>query len=393
MDSSDSQDTQPPIWELISLGDHRVPATPTATTARHGLLSLKRLLPRKQEQHEPTKSKNDLRALDPERLDAVVGAIDWQGATEVLQDALSLRSAADRAWFMIKPPAAGYSDLLENWAGQQDVACIPSPAYEMVTGDYSAWLDYLPTDDSIWTLPRLERCWLRCPAGLRLVRALFDRLLNGKLGFALIGCDSWAWSYLRYVVPTQTVRAFTFQAFEGERLARWLSELATSDDAPARHYRHARSGDLVLAANEDRECDTTSELRYLAAQARGIPGAALQLWRSRLCAEPDSQKAADDETDAETIWIAPALKFELPRGLDEPDALILHALLLHDGLPIEMLDRLLPLPRFQTHAKLLELAAADVVISDSEAVWRVTPLAYSAVRAFLAARSFLLDDL
>ncbi|WP_462320427.1 hypothetical protein [Halochromatium sp.] len=448
MASTDPQTEQrSPIWELVPLSDYRLPSAPTANTARRGLSSLKRLFGRRQQQQGPVKAEDELHALEHERLETVAGPIDWREAAQVLQTALEQRSSADAAWFIISPPAAGYAGLLETWAAQQTAACLPSPAYEIVAGDHSGWLADLPQADTPWTLPRLERCWLRHPAGLDLVRDLFDRLLSGKLGFALIGCDSWAWAYLRYVAPTQVVRALTLQAFDGERLAIWLSELASrsppaeateraTEGAPERttertterpldhhqqplRFRHAQSGNLVLAVNERDETAVSSELRYLAAQSRGNPGVALARWRARLRLEPDKPEAADgksdDEVDAgtaagpsaradagadnvaelepETIWVAPALEFELPSGLDEPEALVLHALLLHDGLPVDVLEGLLPHGRFRTRALLLQLAAVDLVKPQADGCWRVTPVAYAAVRGFLAGRRFLVDDL
>ncbi|NEX18166.1 MAG: hypothetical protein C1943_16545 [Halochromatium sp.] len=435
---------QRPIWELVRLSDYRLPSAPTATSARRGLSSLKRLFGRRQQQSQgPVKTEDELHRLEPERLDAITSPIDWRQAAQLLQQALEQRSKLDPAWFIISPPAAGYAGLLETWAAQQAAACIPSPTYEIVAGDYSGWLADLPTGNAPWALPRLERCWLRHPAGLGLVRDLFDRLLSGKLGFGLIGCDSWAWAYLRYLVPTQAVRALTLQALDGERLANWLGQLAAGGAAGSpvvqsprpRRFRHAQSGNLLLAVNDDEETGITSELRYLAAQSRGNPGVALQLWRSRLRSEPDKPEAveveADDESDAkaddhahdktadkagenlgdkasdktadnagdeaggkpevETIWVAPAVELELPSGLDEAEALILHALLLHDGLPTEVVEGLLPHARFQTHSLLLQLAAAEVIQSEPDGCWRVTAFAYAAVRSFLAGRRFLVD--
>lgn len=420
MASTDPETEQrPPIWELVPLSEYRLPSAPAAKSARRGLSSLTRLFRRRQQQQGPVKTEDELHALEPERLDAVAGAIDWRAAAQVLQAALEQRSAVDPAWFIISPPSADYARLLETWAAAQDAACIASPAYEIVAGDHSGWLADLPEAGGPWTLPRLERCWLRHPAGLELVRDLFDRLLSGKLGFGLIGCDSWAWAYLRYVVPTQAVRTLTLQALDGERLARCLAELVTPSEpalapgqAPGhdqrpRRFRHAQSGNLLLAVNDGDETPVTSELRYLAAQSRGNPGVALQLWRARLRSEPDQPEAAeadegddegtdegaDDNTEVETIWVAPAREFELPSSLGEPEALILHALLLHDGLPTEVIEGLLPHARFRTRSMLLQLAAAEILQSAPDGCWRVKPFAYASVRSFLAGYHLLVDDL
>ncbi|MCF8016720.1 MAG: hypothetical protein K9L65_13695, partial [Chromatiaceae bacterium] len=101
---------------------------------------------------------------------------------------------------------------------------------------------------------------------------------------------------------------------------------------------------------------------------------------------------AGDKPKVETIWVAPAVEYALPSGLDEAEALILHALLLHDGLPTEVVEGLLPHARFQTHSLLLQLAAVEVIRSEPDGCWRVTAFAYAAVRSFLAGRRFLVDD-
>ncbi len=398
MASTDPEEPDHPIWDLIPLTGYELPSAPTVSNARRGLLSLTRRFRRRQQEREgPVRSEDQLHALAPDRLDAVAGAIDWRGAAEVLQAALAERSAADRAWFIIGSPGGGYGELLETWATAQGAACVPAPAYEVVAGEHTAWLEDLPDGADPWALPRLERCWLRHPAGLDLVRRLFERLCSGKLGFGVIGCDSWAWAYLRFVVPTQVARALTFQAFDGARLALWLSTLAAAGDARPRRFLHAQSGNLVLAVNDDDASTVSTELRYLAAQARGNPSTALRRWRSRLRSEPEEPEAADDESnnkpEVETIWVSPAADAELPSGLGEPEALILHALLLHDGLPNDILEGLLPNTRSQTRGALLQLAAADVVQADPDGAWRVTASAYPAVRSFLSSRSFLIGDL
>ena len=368
------------------------------------------------------KSEAELHALAPERLDALAGPMDWREAAMTLQQALEQRVISEHAWVLIGPPAAGYGDLLTCWARQQGAICIPDPGYEHLTGDDRRWFEAWPKpldqaspeQAQPWTLPRLERCWLRHPAGLGLVRALFERLLAGRLGFGLIGCDSWTWAYLRFVVPTSRVRVLTFQAFDGERLAGWLAELAAADDGRPCRFRHAQSGNLLLRVNDDEPQERAGvELRYLAAQSCGTAAVALRLWRARLRSEPEASDATEkvdlakdadpaattdpvthttERDGAEVIWVAPAVDPSLPSGLGEPDALLLHALLLHDGLPSAILEALLPLPRLQIRARLQQLAAADVVACD-ETRWRVTVFAYPAVRAFLADRDFLTDAL
>jgi hypothetical protein len=49
-------------------------------------------------------------------------------------------------------------------------------------------------------LPNLEKCYLRHPSGLNTVRHFFTELRSGGLGRGIIGCDSWAWFYLKHVI-------------------------------------------------------------------------------------------------------------------------------------------------------------------------------------------------
>lgn len=399
-----------PRWSLIPLAEYQRPQAPASTSARRHWLSLKRLLHRRKEEPQgPVKTEDELYRLASERLDAMAGPIDWSEAAMALQQALEQRVTTDCAWVLVGPPGAGYGDLLSCWAQQQGALCLQNPGYDHLNSDhnwFTAWPEP-PDPERPWTLPRLERCWLRHPAGLGLVRAFFDRLLEGRLGFGVIGCDSWAWAYLRFVVPTARVRALTYQAFDGERLTHWFAELAGAADARARRFRHAQSGNLVLRVNDEETQDAPgTELRYLAAQSRGTAAVALRLWRARLRSEPEQPEAtkeanlegdeqsADTSTErdgADVIWVAPAVDFALPTGLGESEALVLHALLLHDGLLTGILETLLPFTRTQTHQLVQQLTATDVVMLDDDAHWRVRIEAYPAVRAFLADRDFLTD--
>lgn len=70
--------------------------------------------------------------------------------------------------------------------------------------------------------------------------------------------------------------------------------------------------------------------------------------------------------------------------------LILHALLLHNGLPAALLPELLPLPAGQIASLLARLEALGIVEADGERR-RVASLGYAAARDMLRERSFLVD--
>ena len=71
---------------------------------------------------------------------------------------------------------------------------------------------------------------------------------------------------------------------------------------------------------------------------------------------------------------------------------VLHTLLLHDGLPGQLLSQVLPFPESQTQGSLQSLRVAGVVARDQDR-WRVTAAGYPAVRRFLQSEGYLVDAL
>jgi hypothetical protein len=71
--------------------------------------------------------------------------------------------------------------------------------------------------------------------------------------------------------------------------------------------------------------------------------------------------------------------------------LLLHALLIHGGLPEALLPELLPFSRARCMGALLALRGAGAVQWD-RGRWRVRALAYAAVREGLRGRDYLVDQ-
>jgi hypothetical protein len=248
-------------------------------------------------------------------------------------------------------------------------------------------------------LPALERCFLRHAAGLSLARQILDRAASGRLGTGLIGCDSWAWAYLQRVFPVPQLPALTLQAFDGRRLTELFLRLSLSNGAGAVRFRNARTGASVLPdpeALESGSFDVSRELRQLAAHCRGNPGIAWRYWRQRLRAEPESEEAErsseQEQSPAEwVVWLADLMEEQVPPAEQADDAvLILHALLLHNGLPDWLLPELLPLPTAQIASLLWRMEALGIVELADER-WRVAALGYATARRMLRERTYLVD--
>jgi hypothetical protein len=175
-------------------------------------------------------------------------------------------------------------------------------------------------------------------------------------------------------------------------------------------FRDAKTAKRVLRLGQvDQDEGETEDggrlLQQLAAEARGNPEIARQLWRERLRLVADADENEDaDQAEARDglFWVdnpsdAPAL----PDAPEEELALLLHALLLHNGLPTAALADILPLERVRIEALLARLRETGVVRQSSASAlepedqrrWLVTASAYQSTREWLLGRGYLIDAL
>jgi hypothetical protein len=234
------------------------------------------------------------------------------------------------------------------------------------------------------------------------VRRLFEQASSGKLGFGVIGCDSWAWSFLQKVCSFRQPNALTLQAFDSERLKAYFEVLAVSSVFGHLRFRASDSGEDILPppgdSDEQDPVATSPFLKRLAAHSRGILGVAWAYWRSSLCAEPDETPESDSHADTmkdllpqNIIWLRSGLQEPaIPVGTNPDNAFVLHCLLLHKSLPVDLLVDLLPLPRSAITATLHLLTSAGLVQEHNNA-WRVSARGYPVVRQFLKNNGYMVD--
>lgn len=181
-------------------------------------------------------------------------------------------------------------------------------------------------------------------------------------------------------------------------------------------FRQADDGSHVLPAVESRKPESGSAedeadarlsaeqekvspfIKRVAARSRGNPLVAWAVWRHCLniargeAAEEEAQEAAAADR-GRTIWVRPWPQIgfpDLPEGARTGELLLLHTLLLHDGLPAPVLDSPLPFSMPEIMQRLYRLRAAGLV-KEEDGYWRVTLLGYPAVRSALAGEDFLTD--
>jgi hypothetical protein len=401
--SPGSGEAATPLWEFVPLADYGVPDMPASSAAANAWAAFKHLFRHDDDEMlTAVKKEADLRALSEIQLAHLAPPPDWRAAALALDVALHDRHRATPpngpVSFVIGQPHAGHDDIVKCWGEMHQAIPIapPSPA-DILTGN-GQWLDNWPATDQLWVLPNLEHCYLRHTHGLALVRQLLEGAESGRLGRGIIGCDSWAWAYLQRIWPVPKPEALTLQAFDGDRLSRLFASLEVS--RPGRHirFRNAENGKGILSvpAAED-ESAVGAEIIQLAAHCRGNVGTAQHYWRERLRAEPEaevseSDSAADQAPGEESVWVTVSLPEPvLPTAIDEDAVLMLHALLLHGGLPEALLPELLPYPATRCMAVLLCLRNAGIIDRHQER-WKIAKLAYTTVRSLLRGRDYLTDD-
>ena len=393
------------VWEFVPLADYKVPGLPAGSAAANAWAYFKRIFRRKgKESQLPVRQEAELRTLAQARLERLLLSPDWHSAATALDKALKDWMVAlepDRpVKFVIGQPYSGHAEIVRLWGESYQAAWIAPPTYEEILAGDERWFDNWSQAGRLWVLPSMEHCYLRHANGLKLVRELLQGAEGGRLGKGLIGCDSWAWAYLQRLWPVPRPDALTLQAFDSSRLARLLSSMTVCRSGRRVHFRNAVNGNSILTVPSEDD-QVRSEIVQLAAYCRGNVGTAVRYWRERLRSEPEAEPSEPsnseeieqtDEPDEESVWVTGVLPEPvMPAGTDEDFALVLHALLLHGGLPESLLSQLLPLPHPRCMALLLRLCNAGFV-QYREDRWSVPELAYATVRGLLRGRAYLTDD-
>lgn len=407
-----------PLWRYVPLGDHHLPPEAVQDTARHWTVQFWSRLRGKE---ESSGSVDELEALPPEASERIAPSPDWRDAARALDGALAesngvISTAPARPAVVVGPPYSGTTQVLVLWAEARGWTVKTGPSPKEVLAGGERWFEGLASGPlEPFVLPRLERCFLRHHHGLSLMRGLVDWLLASERA-CLIGCDSWAWAYLSTALGIDRLApVLTLEAFDGERLARWFAQLSPGFDQGGLEFRERKSGRPILrsavsdgalgsenapGAPRREQGELSDFLERLAARSRGIPGVALAIWRHALRLGPDREQAgpnrsAEASLGRRTVWVEPWAELELPEipgSVCRSDILVLHALLLHNGLESERLRDLVPVYGPDVFEVLRRLEAARLVAS-IDGRWRVTALGYPAVRRCLASEGYLVDSL
>ncbi len=392
-----SSDELPRLWRFVPWKEYEAPAYPATDTAQGWWLKLlRRLHDDEDDANALTERLRSAEALSAAELDRIAPPPEAGGEAAALAEALrpwlDASSADEPIRFVVGPPHSLLAPTLEAWASTASWRVIPPPTpAEIMAGD-ERWLDAIERHGPDWVLPCLERSFLRHAQGLDLVRRFIDDAYAGRFGRGLIGCNSWGWAFLRHVWRGRLPRALSLQALDAAALDRLLGSACAAAGGPGIRFANAYDGCPVLHPADDDDKEPDAFLQCLAARSRGIAGVAHAIWRHSLRNRPASE--GDAEEDADTFWVTPWNRLELPALPSEArheHAFVLHALLLHNGVDAEVLAELLPMSDMH-QSEILHLLEDAHLVEQRDDHWQVSALGYPAVRSFLDGGDFLVDD-
>ncbi len=245
--------------------------------------------------------------------------------------------------------------------------------------------DSLPQEDSsghtaLLTLAGLDQCFLRCIGGWGGIERLRQVILERPDLFWLLGCNSWAWTFLDQVcqISSYLPSARFLPALGGSELQDWLApvvrELGLHQDGPPRAGR--ASGDPAVEAMGQ---DPWAQLANLSAGSGPIAAA---LFVEALRLDPDDEKGPPR-------LVSPALS-DLPTLTDE-DRYVLHSLLIHGTLQQDHLAFGLGLPSHLLQPRLHALLAQGV-IANTAGELSVRPSHYLSLVKDLANNNFFTGE-
>lgn len=408
MMESNTDTGQPDIqlWQFVPIEDYILPAAPVTHTVKKGIAGFRRLFSQPDEEiTSPLKSGDELRLLPDWQLNKIAPPFSWDDAVVSLDLKLTTWLKRDENDFpvcvLVGPPHSGYTNILEKWADLNDWNLIKPPSSQQIFDGDASWLTAQIQDDQPWVFPWLEKAYLRHAEGLPLIRQILDLAYAGRLGRGVLGCDSWAWSYLGHVWRGKLPYVLTLQAFDRDRLSETFQRTASVSAGRSFRFRQADDGKCVLPNPDLQESagEMSSFLQLLAAFSRGNLGVALAGWRSGLRKEPDEMIAEnvdkeDRQFNQETIWVTPWDQLvipALPGNAGHHEAFVLQSLLLHNGLSLELLQQLLPLAPNLVMETLIRLKELNLTEQRGE-IWQVTRLGYPVVREFLQSGGYLVDQ-
>lgn len=397
-----------PIWQYIPLSEYRVPGEAKAQSFRNKVQVFFEKFNSKSE--NSYQSIKDLQGIPVNKLEKFIPDPDLTQPVDALSACIEANLSAPKRLnpciFVIGTPCSFHAQILTELAKKNNWRIIRPPAADRIFKGDGTWFSQFSDTDTVSVLPDLEKCFFRHVNGLALIRSIFEMLWKGASNLKIIGCDSWAWSYLsRALTCIQAPETLIAQAFDQERLSRLFQPLSPGIGSRHVNYRQSDNGRWVIhpfgreLKADEKIFGRSDYLEQLAQYSRGNPGIAHSFWRRSLQFLPDknfeetSNERAEEKSD-DTIWVMPwkdVKKPSMPVNVDRKIAMVVHALLIHRGLTEELLDRLMPFSRriIMSHIRILY---DNDILELSNGHWHISASGYPAARRFLNDEGYLVGE-
>ncbi|WP_228743697.1 hypothetical protein [Marinobacter adhaerens] len=403
---------------LIPVEQWKVPETSVRRSLkdalRHALAQIRAGVVAEKEVFE---SLDNLPELSAARLESFAPRPDPSVLAEVLSRALVElglnHDSGKRVALLVAPPFSGIRSALE---------CFPELELQQ-EGEAGRWSLILPPENLLldeqgarewwdtqdlsrpWVIPELADFWLRHLSGLALVRELLRRVAAGGTAPGAIGCSSWCWQFWSSYFRDAHFSPMTPSPMAAVELGEWFESLAAGDSDYSITARMADDGLWVLPmteGNDGKKRKHSGFLRDLASVARGNPGVALAIWRRALRDRPEEEAGTEESgpgsSDGGSVtraWVIPFDQLGLPavpQSQGDNIGLLLHALLLHDGLDASHLQLVTGVAEHEAGFVLARLARADLIEQQSSGGrWQVTAQGYPSIRRHLQSWGFPVD--
>ncbi|MDY0132256.1 MAG: hypothetical protein RBR53_06265 [Desulforegulaceae bacterium] len=393
------------IWEYVSFDSFKVPTVPASSAAADLWSSFKLIFKREDKGEEIYPgSEEELYSL-PSRLEEfLLPIIDFEDGTKALDNVLSNwlenPDTGNSVVYIVGQPYSGNSEILKKWAKNNDSTIIEPPDYDKILSGSDKLPESFPESGKLWVLPNLEKFFLRHVNGLKIIRKFLELAETGKIGKGVVGCQSFGWSYLNLIFRLSKKNVFTLQAFDNEKFIKLLSKSVQRARYTKFKFLNMSNGKKITGISSNEE-PIDPFFTKLASFCRGNLLMQVNLWKEKLRLENENLKVEKIDLEKskgkiinETIvWMSSEISesVNLP-STDEDLVIILHVLLLHDGLPEDILYKILPFSKPVCRSGLSYLLGLGLVKNLEGKCFVVESACYS-VRKMLFERDYLVDKL
>ncbi|MBW4556981.1 MAG: hypothetical protein KME59_13725 [Trichormus sp. ATA11-4-KO1] len=236
-------------------------------------------------------------------------------------------------------------------------------------------------------IPCLAQCFLRCIGGWEGVEFLQNAVVHDQSKFWLIGCNSWAWSFLDQVcqVSAYLEQVHYLPQLKGEALQQWLAPVTQE-----------------LATQDNEEDTSLADSKSLASLASGVSSVAAYLWlqglRIRAADIPDAVSESQPGVKVQGVTQEAASNLRqtkpiLPSlpDLTAIDRYLLHSLLLHGQITRTHLTLSLNESEQIVRSRVQMLQRAGVIVQQQEQL-SLCPAYYPSLKTELINNNFLIGE-